>query len=60
MDCKLCDVCGKLITENQDLHAVTLNVNGGCELTQDSEGTDYDLHEHCWKQKIKSLFKKRA
>ena len=56
MDAKICDLCGKRISERHEINAITLNVNGGCELTQDDEGTDYDLHESCWK-KIKATLK---
>ena len=55
-DVKQCDLCGKMITTQQDMNAVTMNVNGGCECTQDDDGTDYDLHESCWK-KIKKILR---
>lgn len=52
-DRKTCDYCSKLIAEGADI--ITMNVNGGCELTQNDKGTDYDLHESCWKKIKKTL-----
>ena len=53
---KECDLCKRKITEAQGIESVRLNVNGGCECTQDDEGTTYDLHAACWR-KIKEMLK---
>jgi hypothetical protein len=54
---KECDLCRRKITEAQEIEAVTMNVDGGMECSQDDEGTDYDLHAACWK-KIKAMLRK--
>ena len=52
-DVKMCNSCGKLISERQEINMITIHAD---ELTQDDKGNDYDFHGACW-ERIKGNFK---